>query len=55
MNAIHILVKCREILSWREHLLNRKWLAMNEVIEFEKSYITLRLQNYKIEEHFCRK
>ena len=55
MNAIHILSKCREIHRWREQLLNRKWLVMNEDITFKKSYITLRLQNYRIEEHFYRK
>lgn len=54
MNAIHILLKCREIQRWREQLLNRKWLAMNEDTAFEKSYITLRLQNCRIEENFYR-
>lgn len=55
MNAVHILSKCRDIQRWREHLLNRKWLSVNEDITFKKSYITLRLQNYKIEENFYRK
>jgi len=36
VNVIHILSKCREIQSWREQLLYRKWLAMNEGTAFKK-------------------
>ena len=36
MNAINILSKCREIQRWKEQLLHRKWLAVNEDIAFKK-------------------
>jgi hypothetical protein len=34
--AIHILVKCSELQSWKQQLLNRKLLAANEKIAIKK-------------------
>jgi hypothetical protein len=33
---IHILLKCSETRKWREQLLSRKWLKLNEWIVFKK-------------------
>jgi hypothetical protein len=35
-DPIHILLKCSETRTWRELVLSRKWLRLNEWIVFKK-------------------
>jgi hypothetical protein len=35
-DAIHMLLKCSETRKWREQLLSRKWLRLNEWVAFKK-------------------
>jgi hypothetical protein len=35
-DAVHILLKCSETRKWREQILTRKWLIVNEEIAYKK-------------------
>jgi hypothetical protein len=35
-DAIHILLKCSETRKWREQLLSRKWLYVNEEVVYKE-------------------